>query len=101
MDKNKIKTGSKIKFKEEKAPYTVRAISNNYAILTKPYNPKRTVIYTIIDFNKNIRGTNNYVFNPFDYAKAKDIKSCIAELEAGICDISRRNNIFLNIDYIN
>lgn len=51
-----FKIGQKIWFAREKRPYKVRACDGRYAICTKPHNPKRTVLYTIIDKELEIRG---------------------------------------------
>lgn len=54
--------GTKIWFNEGKRPYKVRARSDRYLVCTQPYNPKRTVLYTVIDLEKEIRGTENLIF---------------------------------------
>ena len=50
-----IPVGTKIKFREEKQKYTVRASSPFFAVCTKPFNAQKTVLYTIIDFKENRR----------------------------------------------
>jgi hypothetical protein len=57
-----LKVGSKVKFKPEKRVYTVQASDARFAICTKPFNLKRTVLYTVIDFEENVRGTENLIF---------------------------------------
>ena len=54
--------GESVLFAEEKRPYRVQACNERFAICTKPFNLKKTVLYTIIDFRKQIRGTENLVF---------------------------------------
>lgn len=54
--------GSKIKFLGEKQKYTVRASNTAYAICTKPFNARKTVLYTIVDIIQDIRGPENLVF---------------------------------------
>lgn len=54
--------GARVFFAEEKAPYRVRARSVRYLVCTKPFNPKRTVLYTIVDLVENVRGPENLVF---------------------------------------
>jgi hypothetical protein len=56
------KIGDKIKFKREKQRYTIQATDGRYLICTKPFNAKKTVIYTIVDLKEKIRGTDNLVF---------------------------------------
>lgn len=57
-----VKVGSRIWFAEEKRPYRVRARGERYLVCTKPHNPMRTVIYTVIDLVEGCRGTENLVF---------------------------------------
>lgn len=45
----KVSIGDKVYIPGEKRPYTVRVRDERYIICTKPYNPKRTVLYFIID----------------------------------------------------
>jgi predicted carbohydrate-binding protein with CBM5 and CBM33 domain len=90
--------GDKIYFAEEKRPYTVRAISEKYAILTRWYNKKEGVVYyTIIDRTLNARSTNDYVFNPYDYNQQADIDQCMVDLQNEEAHLSERNKIELNI----
>lgn len=58
----KIDIGSKIRFEREKQKYTVQASNEYFAICTKPFNPKKTVLYTIIDWREDIRGAENLIF---------------------------------------
>lgn len=54
--------GTRIWFDGEKQPYRVRARSARYLVCTKPFNLKRTTIYTIVDLEENVRGTENLIF---------------------------------------
>ena len=94
--------GCKIYFAGERIGYTIKTCSKRYLICTKPYNPKKTVLYTIVDLKEEIRGTNNLVFNMYDYAKQKDIDKCMKDLISGESDldglkISRRNRVPLQV----
>lgn len=95
--------GTKIWIKEEKRPYKVRAKGNRYLVCTKPFNPKHTVLYTIIDLQKNIRGTENLVFG----MGAETDEQCIEMVnrleskdDAEKTEISHRNRIELNIEKV-
>ena len=57
-----IKVDDKIQFNEEKRVYTVQARGDRYLICNKPYNFKRGVLYTVVDLDENIRGTENLIF---------------------------------------
>ncbi len=58
-----IEVGTKIWFEGEVQGYTVQARDQRYLICTKPFNPKRTVLYCIVDLEKKIRGPENLVFS--------------------------------------
>lgn len=68
-----IAPGPKIWFSGEKRPYTVRRSNDRYLICTKPFNLKRTVLYTIVDLKENVRGLDNYIFSP-GYEAEEDIE---------------------------
>jgi len=59
---NCVPVGSKVKFLNEKGPYTVQASNMFFSVLTKPYNLKKTVFYTIVDWRNQVRGPENLVF---------------------------------------
>lgn len=92
--------GEKIRFAEERKPYTVKAISERYAILTRPIelDGEKTVMYTIIDIQEMIRGPNDWVLNPYDMATAEGIAECLRDLnkpdgEEFKAHLSRRHSI--------
>lgn len=66
----KIPVGSKVKFQSERLRYTVQASDERFAICTKPFNLMKsftnkkhcTVLYSIIDFDEDVRGPENLVF---------------------------------------
>ena len=95
----KIPEGSKIKFQNEKQKYNVRASNIAFAICTKPMNALKTVLYTIIDWNEQIRGTENLIFG-FGAEIDKDCKEMLERLTQGESDVSSRNRIKLNIEKI-
>ena len=87
----------------DKMRYTVKAKSDRYLICTKPFSPQKTVLYTIIDLKRLVRGTNNLVFNGYDYAVQEDIDECLKDLEAergngNWIEVSHRNCILLNVE---
>jgi hypothetical protein len=95
-----IKIGDKIKFIPEKQKYTVKAKSDRYLICTKPFNLKKTVLYTIIDLERLVRGTNDRIFNPYDYAIQEDINECLKDLESGQVEVSHRNCVKLDVQIL-
>ena len=63
-----MKPGDKFKADGERLRYTVIAADDRFAIMTKPFAPKKTYIYTITDLRRGIRGSCNMIFGPpFDF----------------------------------
>lgn len=92
-----LKVGDKIRFMVEKKSYTIKAKSDKFLICTKPFNLKNTVLYTIIDLERLVRGANNLIFNPYDYTSEKDMNDCIVDLESGKTEVSHRNCVKLDV----
>ena len=87
-----LRPGMRIWFEGERNGYTIRACNSRYLICTKPFNlKKRTVIYTIVDLERGIRGIDGYVFSPYDYYNQKDCEQCLADLVSGEIGVSRRH----------
>lgn len=91
--------GDRIYFQGEIKPYRVRACDNRFIICTKPFNPKRTVLYTIIDLNQNIRGTENLVFG-MGFESDQDCNEALERLQSGESEVSKRNQVELKITKI-
>ena len=92
-----MKVGDKVKFAEEKQRYTVQAKGERYIVLTKPFNLRKTVLYTVVDTEKNIRGTENLIFC-MGAETRKDCEEMLQRLESGQTEVSHRNNIRLNYE---
>lgn len=92
-----FKVGDKIVFAEDKQKYTIKARDGRWAICTKPLNLRKTVFYTIIDFDTDMRGPNDFIFNPYDYATKEGIHLCMKDLLSGECVLSGRRSIRLDI----
>lgn len=89
--------GTRIWFQREKRPYRVRARSFRHLVCTKPFNPRRTVLYTIVDLAEGIRGPENLVFG----MGAETDEDCKAMLErlndpSDPSEVSRRRCIPLD-----
>ncbi len=95
----KINTGDRIYFPGEKKPYKVRASNNKFAICTKPFNLKNTVLYTIIDKKNNIRGTENLIFC-MGFESDEDCIEALERLTTKETEISHRNFVELRINKI-
>lgn len=91
--------GAKIKFAEEKQAYTVRAANVAFAVCTKPFNARKTVLYSIISWHQDIRGTENLIFGE-GAETDDDCAEMLDRLTTGETEVSSRNNIKLNIEKI-
>lgn len=97
-DPVKLEVGKKVKFQREKQRYTIQAANGLFAICTKPFNPKHTVLYTIIDFSKGIRGTENLIFG-LGFETKKQCEEALMRLTIKETEVSR-NNVPLDIERI-
>lgn len=93
-----MKIGDKIKFKNEVQRYTIRAMGFRFWICTKPFNPRKTVLYTIVDPANKIRGTENLIFG-MGAETDQDCNEMLERLEKGESKISHRNRVKLEIDF--
>lgn len=96
-----IKENDRIWFAAEKKPYRVRAANDRFVICTKPYNfMPETVLYTIIDFERNVRGMDNMVFPIYDYYHDEDCHNALNALISGEMEVSHRNSKKIPLDII-
>lgn len=95
----KAGVGDKIKFKSEKQRYTVQACDNRWLVCTKPFNVRKTVMYTIVDLKENIRGTENLIFCS-GFETKKQCEEALERLQTEFSDISRRNFVSLDIESV-
>lgn len=90
-----LKVGDPVYIWGEVRPYRVRCRDERFIICTKPFNPKRTVMYFIIDIEKGIRGTDNRVFC-MGYETDEQCKERLKELQNGEIEVSHRNHVQLD-----
>jgi len=90
-------SATKYIFWKQKRPYRVRARDERFIICTKPYNPKHTVIYFIIDLYDKVRGTDNSVFCN-GYETDGQCISRLVELQSGLIEVSQRNRVPLEVE---
>ena len=116
--------GKKVYFTNEKLPYKVMAVSERYAVVSRPLNRredaellhhqvkmgayctfteafehnKQSPVYSLIDFEENIKAPDNLVFGIYDYSKESDCKKVIKDLESGELELSHRNRCELSVD---
>lgn len=96
-----LEKGQKIWFSDGKKSFRVREANDKFAICTQPYNFKpNTVIYTIIDFEHNIRGLDNMVFGMHDYYSDEDCADAMKDLMSGKMEVSRKHHKHVVLDIV-
>ena len=93
----KTPIGTKIKFKGEKQRYTVQASNGVFTICTKPFNARKTVLYTVISWLENVRGTENLIFGMGTETR-QQCEEMLERLTQGESEVSHRNRITLDIE---
>ena len=88
--------GQKIKFKACKQRFTIQARNERFLICTKPFNARKTVIYTFVDLVREMRGRDDMVFT-FGYETKEQCEENLQRLAAGEMEVSYRN--FVKLDY--
>lgn len=94
---NDLHPGARVKFAEEKQSYKVICTSKRYTICTKPFNPQHTVLYSIIDWQEQVRGPENLIFG----MGAETTEQCLemlVRLLDGESEVSSRRNTWLKIE---
>lgn len=91
---SEFKVGDKVHFEGERNAYTIRACDSRYLVCTKPFNPRKTVLYTIVDLQEKVRGTENLVFGMV-FETDDDCKEALERLQYGKTEISYRNRVKL------
>lgn len=91
----------KIKMVGEKQRYKIQARSNRFVILTKPFNARKTYLYSIVDLERKVRGRDNLVFGfcyidkkgeiSQDYNCKEGAEEAIKLLESGEMEVSYRH----------
>lgn len=85
--------GAKVRFEGEKQRYTVQAANDRFAIMTKPFNAKRTYLYTITDLQRGVRGPCNLIFGlPCDVNSPEGAAEALAMIEAGEMEVTHRHD---------
>ena len=92
------KVGDKIKFAGQKQRYTIRACNERYLVCTKPFNARKTYLYTMVDLQEGIRGTDGYAIACYDYRIPSHARMYLKDLHKGKVEISHRNRVELKIE---
>lgn len=81
-DRIELTVGDRVLFAPYRRRMTVRAVTTGgrFAILTMPFAAQETVIYTVIDFDRGVRGCDNYF--GLGYETDEDIAHALAAFQA-------------------
>ena len=72
--------GAKIQWKGQKAKFKVVARNDNFIIITRPYNIKKTFEYSILDLEYMECNKDNY-YCRYNYQNAEECKEALKELQ--------------------
>ena len=87
----------KVKLDAERQRYTVMARNERFAIMTKPFNAKRTYLYTIADLKRGVRGPCNLIFGlPCDVNTSEGANEALRAIEQGEMEVSFRRCVDLS-----
>ncbi len=59
-----MEIGDKVRMDGERIRYTLQAINECFAIMTKPFAARKCYLYTIADRERNVRGRCDMIFGP-------------------------------------
>lgn len=71
---------AKIGWKGQKRKFKVIARNDNFIIIARPYNPKKTFEYSILDLEYMVCNHDNY-YCKYDYANEKECIKALRELQ--------------------
>lgn len=85
-----LQEGDKIWFDGEVKGYTIQCRSENFLICTKPFNARKTVLYSVVDLAKELRGVDNYL-GSLGYESKDECLRALVKFEDGSAEFSKRN----------
>ncbi len=86
----RIQPGDRITFAEERNSYTVQAVSEDgrWAAATKPFALQDTVLYSVVDFERQVRGVDNC--HGLGYETRDECEYAVAAFDLGEAEHSHR-----------
>jgi hypothetical protein len=98
-DLKTAQVGARVWFSGEKRPYKVRARNERYLICVKPFNARKTVLYSIVDIDEDIRGRDNLIFG-LGYENDESITENMHRLSTGEMEVSHRHRVPLRVERV-
>lgn len=88
-----LTTGTKVRMDGEKQRYTVRASDDRFVIMTKPFNARKTYLYTIADLKRGVRGPCNLIFGSiYDFDTHEGAGKNLEMLQSGEMEVTYRRD---------
>lgn len=84
--------GALVWVEREKRPYRVRARNDRYAVCTKPFNARRTVLYCILDAVDGRRAPEDLIFG-FGAETDEQCAEMLQRVTVGDSGLSRRHGV--------
>lgn len=84
-----IKAGERVRVDGERTAYIAQCVSDRFVVCTKPFNLRHTVLYFVIDKDRDIRGPDNDVFC-MGYETKEQCIDRLKDLNKGIIGVSLR-----------
>lgn len=85
-----VPVGTKVWFRSHVRPFKVIASNRFYSVCTKPFNAKKTVIYTVVDWRNKFCGTENTLWGGGAETE-EECQEMLHRITSGKSDISSRN----------
>lgn len=82
--------GAKIQWKGQKTKFKVIARNDNFIIIARPYNPKKTFEYSILDLEYMECNHDNY-YCKYDYSNVKECVEALKELQETRDELKKTN----------
>jgi hypothetical protein len=101
MASDLLSKGQMVKFSSERQRYRVRSANDRFAVCTKPFNVHGpdAVIYTIVDFDRNVRGRENLIFC-MGFNTDEKCDAALSRLSSGESEVSYRHYGPLDIEQV-
>ena len=89
-----LDVGDKVRLDGQRQRYTIQARDDRFVLMTKPFNAKKTYIYTIADLRSGMRGPSDFIFGPtVPFDNPEDAAKNLEMLRSGEQGISRRRSV--------
>lgn len=96
-----VAVGKRIRMTGERQSYLVQAANDRFAIMTKPFNARKTYLYTITDLERNVRGPCNLIFGlPCDVNSPERASEVLDMLSRKEMEVSYRRDKDLTPDEV-